>query len=267
MIPVSKKRLFEILEKAQDGDLSSKIFDIFISILICLNITAVILETVEILSINYRKYFDLFELFSVVVFSIEYLFRLWACTQNDEYSHPILGRVKFAITPLALVDLIAVLPFYLPLFINFDLRFIRALRLLRLLRLLKLGRYSDVIKTFTNVFKREKEALLITILILLIMLITSASLMYFIEKQMQPKVFSSIPAAMWWGIATLTTVGYGDIYPITPLGKFLGAIIAFLGIAMFALPAGILSSGFAEEIQRKKGNQKTCPHCGKNLEE
>jgi len=266
MIPDFQKRLFEILEKAQDDDSSSKIFDVFITILICLNIVAVILETVEILSMNYRKYFDLFEIFSVVIFSIEYLFRLWVCNQNREYSRPIVGRIKFAITPLALVDLIAVLPFYLPMVINLDLRFIRALRLLRLLRLFKLGRYSDAIKKLINVFRREKEALLITIFILFIMLITSASLMYFIEKQMQPKVFSSIPAAMWWGIATLTTVGYGDIYPVTPLGKFLGAVIAFLGIAMFALPAGILSSGFAEEIQKKKGNQKVCPHCGKNLD-
>jgi voltage-gated potassium channel len=134
--------------------------------------------------------------------------------------------------------------------IHFDLRFVRVLRLLRLSRLIKLGRYSDSLKTLGNVFKGKKEELLITAFALAILLILASSLMYFAENEVQPQAFSSIPAAMWWGIATLTTVGYGDIYPVTTLGKLMGSVIAVLGIGMFALPAGILSSGFAEKIKK-----------------
>jgi len=102
--------------------------------------------------------------------------------------------------------------------------------------------------------------------IVLILLIIASSLMYFVEKDAQPEVFSSIPAAMWWGVATLTTVGYGDVYPVTTIGKLLGAIISLLGIGMFALPAGILASGFAEEIQKRRKGRRVCPHCGKDID-
>ena len=142
-----KNRLFEILEIASAGDLPSRLFDIFIMTLISLNVIAVILETVESLSSQYTSFFWMFEVSSVSVFTIEYLLRLWTCTGDDKFKSPIKGRIQFAMTPLALVDLISILPFYLPMIIPFDLRFIRALRLFRLFRLLKMGRYSDALKT------------------------------------------------------------------------------------------------------------------------
>jgi len=151
-------------------------------------------------------------------------------------------------------------------FIPFDLRFIRAIRLIRLFRLFKLGRYSVAIKLFGRVLKGKREELFITAFAIFILLTISSSLLYYVEHKAQPEVFSSIPAAMWWGVATLTTVGYGDIYPITSLGKFLGAIISLLGIGLFAMPAGILSAGFIEEIRKKKETAKTCPHCGEKLD-
>jgi len=128
-----------------------------------------------------------------------------------------------------------------------------------------MGRYSESIKLFGKVLRAKKEELFIVVFAVFILLIISSSLLYYVEYEAQPEIFSNIPAAMWWGVATLTTVGYGDIYPITPAGKFLGAIISLLGIGLFALPAGVLSAGFIEEIRKIKEPVKTCPYCGANL--
>lgn len=261
-----KKRTYEILEKAADGDLASRIFDIFIMSLIFLNVIAVILETVKGIALHFMPLFQTFEIVSVVIFTIEYLLRLWSCTVYKKYKAPFRGRFRFALTPMAIVDLVAILPFYIPMLIPFDLRFVRVLRLMRMFRLFKMGRYSDSLKTLGNVLKRKKEELLITVFVVGILLVFISSLMYYVENEAQPEAFSSIPAAMWWGVATLTTVGYGDAYPITTLGKFLGAIIALLGIGMFALPAGILGGGFVEEMRKKQDKRTVCPHCGKEID-
>lgn len=261
-----KKRIFEILETATADDQLSKIFDIFIITLISLNTIAVILETVKSFSSQHMVFFRNFEIFSVGIFTIEYILRIWSCTVIPRFKNSFLGRIRFALTPLLLVDLLAILPFYLPMIIPFDLRFLRTLRLLRIFRMLKIGRYSESLRMFGNIFKAKKEELAITIFVILILLVISSSLMYYVENNVQPQVFSSIPETMWWAVITLTTVGYGDIYPITPVGKFLGAIIAILGIGIFALPAGILASGFIEEIQKNK-QKRVCPHCGKSINE
>ncbi|MCK4251890.1 ion transporter [candidate division WOR-3 bacterium] len=263
-----QERTFDILEKALPGDVPSRIFDVFIMTLIILNVIAVVLETEKSLSSQYMGFFKTFEIISVIIFTIEYILRLWSCTSENKYKNPIKGRIQFALSPLALVDLIAILPFYLPMIIPLDLRFMRVIRLLRMFRLFKIGRYSNSIKTLGNVLKEKKEELLITASVIMILLVVVSSLMYFVENEAQPEAFSSIPAAMWWGVATLTTVGYGDVYPITTIGKFLGAIISLLGIGMFALPAGILGGGFVEEMQRKRDKKKRiCPHCGRNINE
>ena len=252
-----KKRLYETLEIAATGDRISKLFDIFIMSLITLNVIAVILATVERLNLQYQYYFRIFEIFSVTIFTIEYLLRLWTCTINKNYRNSFTGRIKYFFTPYAIIDLLAILPFYLPMIIPLDLRFIRAVRLFRLFRLFKIGRYSKAVVILKKLLKDKKEELLLVIFIAFILLIIFSSLMYFIEKGAQPEAFSSIPAAMWWGITTLTTVGYGDIYPITTLGKIVGALIAFLGIGLFALPAGILGSGLVEATRKKeKGDEK-----------
>jgi len=266
MFQKTKKRIFEILEIASVGDLPSKVFDIFIMVLILLNVVAVILETVETLSSQFGTFFSIFEIFSVAVFTIEYVLRLWTCTNDRRFENPLVGRIRFALTPLILVDLMAILPFYLPMIFPFDLRFIRILRLFRFFRLLKMARYSESLKTLGNVMKAKKEELIITLFMVILLLVFASSLMYFFEHEAQPQGFSSIPAALWWGVATLTTVGYGDVYPITPIGKSLGAIIAILGIGMFALPAGILASGLSEAIHKIRGKQRICPHCGRDID-
>jgi voltage-gated potassium channel len=262
-----RRHVFEILEVSKAGNLPSKIFDIFIITLISLNILAVIMETVESLMFRWGKFFEIFEIISVVIFTVEYLLRLWSCTSDRQYSKRIRGRIRFAFTPLAIIDLIAILPFYLPMLIGVDLRFVRALRLFRIFRVFKFGRYSQSLRSMANVLRAKKEELIITGFTIFIMLIVVSSLMYYFEHEAQPEAFSSIPAAMWWGVASLTTVGYGDIYPVTAVGKFLAGVIAVLGIGLFALPAGIIASGFIEEFQKKRGKQTICPHCGKVIDD
>lgn len=267
MIQKVKSRVYEILHGASTENAHARLFHVFIITLIFLNVFVVILETVESISTQYHALFTSFEVFSVIVFTVEYLLRLWTCTADTRFRGAIKGRVRFTVTPFTLIDLIAILPFYLPMCLPLDLRFIRALRLFRLLRILKMGRYSESLRTLGNVLKEEKEALLTTVFAVSILLVVASSLIYFIENAAQPEAFSSIPAAMWWGVATLTTVGYGDICPVTPLGRFLGAIIAILGIGAIAIPAGILTSGFAKEIQKKHGKRGLCPYCGKDMTE
>lgn len=260
-----KTKIYEML----DGDLSNNsilgnVIEISLMILILLNVLAVILGTVSQLYARFSVFFDLFEYFSVMVFTIEYVLRLWSCTTVQKYKNPITGRTKFILTPFAIIDLFAILPFYLPMIIPFDLRFIRIFRLIRIVRLLKIARYSEALRHFGRVFNEKKEELFVAFLIVIVLLVFSSSVMYYVENPAQPQVFSSIPAAMWWAVITLTTVGYGDIYPVTVLGKVIAAFIAFLGIAMFALPAGILASGFAEKIHKSPVSNK-CPHCNKEL--
>jgi voltage-gated potassium channel len=153
------------------------------------------------------------------------------------------------LTPIALVDLMAILPFYLSLYLAFDLRF---LRVLRLLRIFKLSRYSPALGALLDVVRRESEALLAAFVVLLMLLVISAGGIYLLENELQPETFGSMPSSMWWAIVTLTTVGYGDVVPVTIPGKMFGGFIGLLGIGMIALPAAILASGFAENIRGRK---------------
>ena len=183
--------------------------------------------------------------------------RLWSVTADPRYAKPISGRLRFALTPMALVDLLAVLPFWLPLNI-------KEFYVFRAVRVAKLGRYSRSVQMLGRVLKSKRAELASTLFLLVLLLLLSSTLMFYAEKDEQGDVFTSIPQAMWWGVATLTTVGYGDVYPVTPLGKMLGSVIAVLGIGMFALPAGFLGAGCVEELERQR-NKKSCPHCGKEL--
>lgn len=262
---IIRKRVFEIVDITAPADRTSKIFDIFIFSLIILNALAVILETTE-WGGGYKSLFYGFELVSVAVFCAEYLLRVWSCVENPDYANSFKGRIRFAFSPMLLVDLAAILPFFIPLIIPFDLRFLRILRLIRIFRVFKLTRYVDDMKIMINVLKNKKEEIFITLFVGSMLLFISSSLMYYAENDAQPENFSSIPNTMWWGVCTLTTVDYGDnIYPVTTLGKFIGSAIAVLGVGLFALPAGILASGFMEEIDKNKAKSSACPHCGKEI--
>jgi voltage-gated potassium channel len=266
-----KERIFQVLEVAHAGeDTASRRFDIFMLTLISLNVLAVMLETVDYIAEAYLVYIHIFDVISVGIFTVEYGLRLWTTTLDERYKRPVLGRIRYSLTPLALVDLFAILPFYIPFLIPLDLRFIRILRLLRIGRVLKMGRYSESIQTFERVFIKKKEELLMSLFLVMILLVICSSIMYIAENEVQPDKFGSIPDAMWWGVVTLATVGYGDVYPMTPLGKFVGGVVALLGVAVYALPTGILAAGFGEELhtkRKKKPSERTCPHCGLTVEE
>ena len=260
-----KSKIYSILDADDSGSPVSRIFNISLIFLICLNTLAVVLETVENINLRYDRLFSSFEVFSVIIFSIEYILRVWSVTCSPHYSHPFWGRIKFILSASAIVDLLAVLPFYLPMLIGFDLRFIRILRLLRLIRILKISRYLHATRMIGNVFHQKKEELVMTLLLIVFLIVVVSSIMFYVEHEAQPDKFSSIPETMWWSVATLTTVGYGDIFPITTLGKTLASVISILGIGMVALPAGILASGFSDEIKKKRVH-KRCPHCGAEIE-
>lgn len=241
----------ELLEPGHYDDRSSRTVNLLLILLISLNVVAIILESVDSIYEIYRRAFWYFEVFSVAVFTIEYLARVWSAIDLEEThdSRPIIGRLKYMLSPIALVDLIAILPFYLSLYVAFDLRF---LRVLRLLRLFKLTRYSPALGALLDVIQKESDALLSAFVILLIMLVISAGGIHLLEHELQPETFGSIPSAMWWSMVTLTTVGYGDVVPVTPLGKIFGGLIGLIGIGMIALPAAIMASGFAENIHSRK---------------
>jgi len=249
---LTRNKVWKLLEPAEDNDNLSKFIDIFLVNLIFFNILMVILETVETLYLKYKLWFIYFELFSVIIFSLEYICRLWSCVENKTSSETNgKARLKYIFSFSAIIDLIAILPSLLAfLFPTVDLRFVRALRIFRLL---KFSRYSNSINTLLVVLWDQRKSLGAAFFILFIVLIISSSGMYIVEKDIQPDKFGSIPQSMWWSIVTLTTVGYGDVYPVTSMGKFFGSIIIILGIGTVALPSGILASAFTEYTRR---NQK-----------
>jgi voltage-gated potassium channel len=259
-----RKRVWEILDVGRPDDKASRAVHLLILSLIALNVVALVLETVRDVHRTAPRLFRAFEVFSVAAFTVEYLLRVWSCTASEQFARPVWGRLRFARTPLAVIDLLAVLPFYLP-WLGLDLRFLRSVRFSRFFRVMKIARYSEALRVFGRVFAQKKEQLVAAAFIMFILLLFASSAMYFAESEVQPEQFSSIPAAMWWGITTLTTVGYGDVCPVTPLGKFISAIVAVLGIGTFALPTGILGAGFVEEMQSRRRRPGVCPHCGKEL--
>ncbi len=271
VITILKQRIYAILAVSNHKGDASWYFDMFIIGLIGLNTLAMILESLPWFYEIYKPELHLFETVSIAIFSVEYLLRLWTANINPCFAKPFWGNLRYALTPLALIDLLAVVPFYLP-FFGVDLRVVRILRVLRLFRLFKVARYLRALTLITQVVRQKREELTISLVFTFFLLLIASSLVYYVEHEAQPDKFASIPETMWWGIATLTTVGYGDIYPITGLGKLLGGLIAIIGVGLFALPAGILASGFAEAIAARNHSHDlqnaqvppstTCPHCG-----
>ncbi len=246
-----KARVYGILESSDSNDLLSQVDDWSVSLLVILDVTAFILETSAFISSNFKLFVNEIEVLAVTCFTLLYIVQLWSCTVDSRYAHPFWGRLRYAMTPLVVIDLVAILPFYLMLLFP-SIRSIKFTNVFRLLRLLKLIRYSESLQTIIRVIDSKKNELIMTLFTVFILLIFASSLMFFAESQEQPEAFPSIPAAMWWGVVTLTTVGYGDVYPVTPLGKLFGSALAFIGIGLFALPAGIVAAGFSEEVERTK---------------
>jgi voltage-gated potassium channel len=246
-----RTRIYNILEMTDPQDFLSRAFSLFIVTLISLNVLCIVLESIPELDLLYRTQFFAIEIVSTVIFALEYSLRLWSCVESEtEKKAPLKSRIKYALSPLAIVDLLAFLPSILQvIFPGIDLRF---LRVLRLLRVFKLTRYFTSFELLLNVLHEERKNLAGIFFLLLVILTLAASALYLVERDMQPDKFGSIPQAMWWAIAALTTVGYGDVYPLSPAGKVLGSLVTIVGIGMVALPSGILASAFSEQMRRKR---------------
>ncbi len=244
-----RRKVHDILEVGGDANPAAHAVTGFIVVLIVLNAIAFAAETVSSLAARYHDYFQAFNVFSVAVFTIEYALRVWSCVEIPMLSRmtPWRARLKFATRPMMIIDLLAFAPWYLHWFVPIDLR---VLRVFRLFRLLKLVRYSPALQTLGRVLADEYRALLGALLIMLVLLLFASTGIYFLERTAQPNTFDSIPSAAWWALATLTTVGYGDLVPITPLGKVLGGVVMLLGVGMFALPIAIIATGFSQEANR-----------------
>ena len=262
-----KKKIHVLLHPTQGETKWDKVLNAFLIILILLNLVAVMLGTEASIYEKYKAFFDGFNYFSVAVFTIEYVLRLWSCTNEEKYHHWFWGRIKYIFSWDALIDLAAILPFYLTSFIILDLRELRLLRLLRLLKIFRLTSYMKATKVITNVFKNRFKELTIALTMVCGLIIIAACLMFFVEHPVQPKKFASIPDTLYWAVITLTTTGYGDMVPITSMGKLLTGVFSLMGVALFALPAGIITSGFLEEIRKsRKSQQIICPNCGEVIE-
>ncbi|MEM8500958.1 MAG: ion transporter [Pseudomonadota bacterium] len=241
----TRRRLYELLSPDDRDTTASNWVNYFLITLILANLLAVSLQTIGPLEQRYSKEFLCFEIFSVVVFSVEFLARIWAAPEAHDYQN----RTRFLGRFDSVVDILSILPLYLSLLFGFELR---AFIALRLLRLLKLVRYFSPLLMLAQVVKAEARAFFAAIFVLLILVFVAASGIYFFERHVQPEDFGSIPAAMWWATVTLTTLGYGDIVPMTIGGKFFAALMTILSVGTVALPAGMLASRFSEELHRRK---------------
>jgi voltage-gated potassium channel len=250
---VLQANVLRILEPARLGDRTSKIWDLSLFGLVVLNLIAVALESVPTLQINYGSWFYSFEIFSVIVFTVEYVARVWSAPAKRDHENGETGlkaRIRYIFSFYGLIDLVAILPFYIQAFFpGLDLRVLRALRLLRIL---KLNHYNSALDDLFGAIVEEKKSFLTTLYIFSVAFVLSSSLIYYAEHKVQPEDFRSIPDAMYWSIITLTTVGYGDVSPITVFGKSIAAITAIFGVVVVALLTGIVANSFNAQMDRRK---------------
>ena len=264
----AKARVYDILCKDDGDNPVSRAVELLIMTLIVTSVVAIILESFDELAIKYGPWFRGFEAFTVAVFTIEYLLRIW--TADQLYPKARFPRLKYIFSFMALMDLLAILPFYLPT-VSVDMRYLRMIRLLRLFRLLrvfKLGRYVDAFQTLLLVVRRSAARLVAAGFLCFFVMLFSAIIMYTAENQVQPEKFPNVITSLWWAMCTLTTVGYGDVYPITPIGRFFAAVISLLGIGIIAIPTGIITAGFTTMMNKREDRsdpKNFCPYCGKKL--
>ena len=245
-----RRRTSEVLEGGRGEDLLSTVVEYFLVFLIVANIIAFVIDTVPAIEHEWGPWLWAFEVFSVIVFTIEYAARIWSSVEISFLRSlpPWRARLRYASWPSLVIDLLAILPFYLGIIASIDLRFIRVFRLLRFL---KLARYSPALHTLVRVLANERRALMAALLLVMAALLFAASGMYFLERHVQPEHFGSIPEAAWWAIVTLTTVGYGDVAPVTAAGRVFAGLVMLSGLIVLALPIAIIATGFSQEVGRR----------------
>lgn len=294
-----KRTVFEIIQPSADAanaPLLSRIFDSVIMTLIVFSVLSVFICTFNVPDWLYRIIIRV-EFVSILIFTVEYALRIWTANLLFPELNPVRARIRYIISPMAIIDLISILPVLVPVFHSYNLVGFRVFRLVRLLRIFKLNRYSDALASIGDVFRKKAQQMIASTFFVFMILILASLLIYYAEHDAQPEQFGNAFSGLWWAVATLTTVGYGDIYPITPLGRFLGAIIAILGIGVVAVPTSILSAGFMETLNKQTAEAEDaeeanvegqhaetdghvhpsgsansgfeppqyCPHCGKKL--
>lgn len=268
-----RRRIYEILTNPRADDIIGRVVSFSLLVLIAANVVANVLETDAELARQAQGWFFWFERVSVAVFTLEYILRLWSGTADPRFSAPLRGRLRLAMRPMLLVDLAAIGPFYVELFLpgTLDLRFLRTLRLLRLFRLFRANRLTNAFGVLTRVVQAKQAELGVTLAVVGVIVVLAAGAIYMVERGEATTAFTSIPRAMWWSVVTVTTVGYGDMTPQTPIGQVIGGFVAFIGICALALPVGILSTGFFDELSRARTVSPTtlraCPHCGGTLDD
>ncbi|HEX4532919.1 MAG TPA: ion transporter, partial [Rhizomicrobium sp.] len=246
-----RHRVYTVLEGGRGGGFWGTAVEAGLVFLIVTNVAAYVLQSVPDYAHGHARFFAVFEFISVALFTIEYALRLWSAPEDPlvDETRPLGGRLHYALQPLMLIDFFAIAPAYVQLFVPFfDLRI---LRLIRLLRLLKIARYSPALSTLGHVLKAERRALLGTLLLLLCSVVFAGAAMHAAEGSVQPEKFGTVPNAMWWAMSTLTTVGYGDAVPVTLAGRMVASATMIVGLGIYALPVGIIATGFVQEIHRR----------------
>lgn len=242
-----KKRIFNIIQIGQKDDLPSRIFDIGIVIVILLNIATLFLETFSQLE-KYHMAFNIIETTTILIFIIEYLLRIWTAPCLYPNQKPIRAVWRFLISYDGIVELFTILPFF---FMSGFIAF-RLLRVVRIFHLFRINSYTDSFHVIKSVIYEKRNQLMSSIFIIIVLMFASSLFMYSAENKAQPDVFENAFSGLWWSMSTLLTVGYGDIYPVTVIGRSMAIVIAFLGVGVVAIPTGIISAGFVEQYRKEQ---------------
>jgi voltage-gated potassium channel len=245
-----RRRLFENLDPTAWPAAGLSPLNKLLALLICMAAAVAILESERTVHRGNESLFFLAEIMFTAIFATEYAARLWTIGENPDYAG-FTGRLRYALTPSALIDLLAVLPMFV-VFLGSEAFILRIFRLIRILRLARLGRFSTAAMAISTAVKARRYELLMSLGVAGVLLLISSTLLYVVEGEGQPDNFGSIPRAMWWSIATLTTVGYGDVYPMTVVGRIFAGITAITGIGLIAMPTGILAAAFSDAIQAQR---------------
>jgi voltage-gated potassium channel len=257
-----RKRVFHILHKPSRQNPWARYVNYLLAALIVSNALLVAIETVPSIQSTFRSAFVAFEILSTSIFALEYLARVWVCVEQGRYSRPIAGRLKYLLSPLPILDLIVITTFWS----TVDLRFLRVARMVRLLKVLNMAQFEESLGRIGTALNRRKELLVVAVVMMVLCIYASAAVLYQLEHLTQPTVFSSIPETFWWAMTTLTTIGYGDMVPITPVGKLCAGLISVFGIGVFALPTAIVTAAIVE-AGASDGEIVVCKHCGKGANE
>ena len=247
-----RKRVCEIIEVGRDQDWASRLYDLVNALVIFVNLAASIMYTFDELCGRYGALLLMVEAVTVAFFAVDYFLRLWTAPVLRPNLPAPKAVVKYALSFSGLVDLLSFLPYYLPVFFPAGAVAFRMFRVVRIFRLFRINAYYDSLNVITEVIASKSQQLMSSVFIILILMLASSLCMYSLEHDAQPEVFTNAFSGIWWSMSTLLTVGYGDIYPITTLGKLFGIGIAFLGVGMVAIPTGIISAGFVDQYSRIK---------------